>query len=285
MASDPLHSFRLDRRLAAILGGSIVVHLGIAIYAWTGDVDLGVTDAPQGHLAFRQETEEIVLPELAPRPGAAIPQTAPSPVPVTAPTHISTRPAPVRLDTRAEAMRLAALLGDQLGREETRAPKLHLADPLTVEIGHPDHTSRTGPALRIGPPAPTIVQLQGPEVSVPKQDVRPLRIEPAPGAPPVRTTLLPGDVTDRINAAYQPGLQRCYRLALAGDATLAGKVLLAFSVDATGHVEDVDATGASSELSGCIEKQMSGWHFGIPRDAKGEPTEASFRVSLALRPG
>lgn len=284
MASDPLHSYRLDRRLAAILGGSIALHLGIAIWAWTGDVDLGVPDAPQGHLAFRQETEELTLPELVPQPGAAIPEaTTPSPVPVHAPAHPSTHPAPTRLDTRAEAMRLAALVGDQLGHEESRAPGLHLADPLTVEIGHHDGGTRTGPALRIGPSGPTLVEVQGPEVTAPKQDIRPLRVEPAPGAPPVRTTLTPGDVTSRITAAYLPGLQRCYQRALSTDATLTGRVAIAFAVDATGHATDGDVTGASGELGDCIEKQMTGWRFGIPRDTKGEPTEATFRVVLALR--
>ena len=91
-------------------------------------------------------------------------------------------------------------------------------------------------------------------------------------------------VLDRINTVYMAGLKRCYRLGLAEDANLNGRVAITFTVDERGKVIDEDATGVSSLVDGCISKLMINWRFPIPKDKDGSPTDASFAVSLALQP-
>ena len=80
------------------------------------------------------------------------------------------------------------------------------------------------------------------------------------------------------------GLQRCYRLGLATDSKLGGRVAISFTVDERGQVNDADASGVSPQVDSCISKQMTGWRFPIPKDAEGTTTDASFAVSLALQP-
>ena len=92
-------------------------------------------------------------------------------------------------------------------------------------------------------------------------------------------------VLDKINGVYMTGLQRCYKKALLEDATLSGKVSMAFTVNERGGLEDGSARGASTEVDACISSLMAGWRFAIPRDDDGDPTDAPFKLALALQPG
>ena len=89
---------------------------------------------------------------------------------------------------------------------------------------------------------------------------------------------------DKIRAAYMNGLERCYRKGLAADASLSGKIPITFTVTAHGQVADPEASGVDATLDACITGQMTAWHFTIPRDQDGQPTDVSFHVVLALRP-
>jgi outer membrane biosynthesis protein TonB len=95
--------------------------------------------------------------------------------------------------------------------------------------------------------------------------------------------LTPQSVLDRINTLYMPGLQRCYRKGLVEDATLSGKVALAFTVDERGHVTDPEADGVGAKVDACISKQMESWQFSPPKDKHGASTEVTFKLSLALQ--
>jgi TonB family protein len=109
------------------------------------------------------------------------------------------------------------------------------------------------------------------------------RIIPGDVRPDDTTTLTPEIVLQRINTLYRAGLERCYRLGLAQDSTLSGRVKINFTVDERGKVIDPDASGVSSQVDRCVRKAMSGWRFPIPRKG-GEPVDATFTVSLALQP-
>ena len=110
------------------------------------------------------------------------------------------------------------------------------------------------------------------------------RVIPGTVKPAQSTTLTAAAVLDRIQSTYLAGLQRCYRLGLAQDATLSGRVSISFTVDERGQVEDADAEGMSSQVDSCISDQMSRWRFPVPKDKGGTATDAAFSVSLALQP-
>jgi hypothetical protein len=98
------------------------------------------------------------------------------------------------------------------------------------------------------------------------------------------TSLSPEVVLERINALYMTGLERCYHKSLVGDAKLGGRVSLSFTIDDAGHVIDPEASGVAAEVDHCISSLMAKWRFPIPRDGKGEPTDTTFHVTLALQP-
>jgi hypothetical protein len=79
-----------------------------------------------------------------------------------------------------------------------------------------------------------------------------------------------------------PGLQRCYKKGLAGDGDLAGKINISFTVAENGSVTDAEAHGLNSEVDGCVQDQMTRWRFTQPKDQDGDPTDASFAISLQL---
>ena len=112
------------------------------------------------------------------------------------------------------------------------------------------------------------------------------RITPVPmpkreGKDPLPIALVLG----RIQSSYLPGLQRCYvKHGLALDASLVAKVTITFTVDETGRSTENTARGANPDVDGCIRDQMNGWRFPIPKDKDGDPTDAPFKLQLALQP-
>lgn len=156
----------------------------------------------------------------------------------------------------------------------------------TIAIGDGTHTSRSDDRARIGtaPDAPLVTD---PTLTrAPSRSEAPVTGRIAIGTieEDDRTSLTPEVVLDRINTLYMLGLQRCYRRGLELDATLSGRVAISFTVDERGHVIDAHASGGTPAVAGCIQKLMGGWRFPIPRDKDGDPTDASFAVSLALQP-
>jgi hypothetical protein len=98
------------------------------------------------------------------------------------------------------------------------------------------------------------------------------------------TTLRPNDVLRKIQTVYMNGLKRCHRDLLKRDPTAGGRVGLRFTVGETGRVVRVKAEGFDPGVDRCIESQAQQWRFGVPRDPDGDPTDASFRISLVLQP-
>ena len=98
------------------------------------------------------------------------------------------------------------------------------------------------------------------------------------------STLTPDAVLRKIMSAYMGGIKRCQKELLKTDPTARGKVRLAFTVNESGRVVSPNAKGFESNLDSCIEGQMANWRFDIPKDADGEPTDASFEIALQLVP-
>lgn len=303
---------RVDRRLAAIVGASVLLHLGIAGYAWMTDVEsTSMFETPLASI-YHHETMEITLPDEptptetspAQQPGAATP-VSPTQVakPVVTPTRMkpSTGPAaPAPAMSVEDAQRFAQVLtGTETGRDglgpmRDRSPGADLGQQIDdvgnrpVEVGNPDgETFRQQQDGRIGHDrGPDIQDPTRVATNEPKNETKPggrIKVKPIPGEKP-DSTLTVAAVLDKINIVYMQGLQRCYQKGLVEDGTLQGKISMAFTVSERGTLDDSSATGVSSKVDSCVTDFMATWRFPIPKDKDGDPTEQSFKLSLQLTP-
>ena len=117
------------------------------------------------------------------------------------------------------------------------------------------------------------------DVRPPPTTIKRTKIERTPSRVALVTTprLTVDEVLTRINTVYMHGLQRCFRKSLAQDPSIAGKVMLAFRVDANGRVQSQLAM--TSTFDDCLSKMMTGWRFSPP----ASESESSFRISLVLQ--
>jgi len=294
---------RVDRRLAVIIGGSLLVHVAIAAWAWHDDVELAPLGTPTAQTTYTQDVIDVIdeVPQ-PPAPATAAPTTsAPAPRPAPHPAHV-TPPAPPRSPTTEDAARLAAILtSDDTGATgpagmSHRQPGADLDKQIQevrghrITIGDGAHTSRADDRARLGtgtdrlaiddPTALDHLADRGPETAPHggRVTLGPIKTEDT------ATTLTPELVISKIGGVYMSGLQRCYRKGLVADAQLSGKLALVFTVDERGRVADPSATGVDPQVSACVAGQMAGWHFPEPRAKDGTSTDVTFHVSLALRP-
>ncbi|MEO8846832.1 MAG: hypothetical protein ABI591_16995 [Kofleriaceae bacterium] len=293
-----LRAHHFDRRLATIIAASLVVHIGIAAWAWSGDLDttvLGMRDVP---LAFQHDTIDVQLPDHVERidPTTIGPAVA---TPVT-PTHHLVQPVvsrPSDPDRLAEdASRMASILtGDDgthgFGGMNHRQPGADLARQMddaanrVVTIGDNGHTSRVDDRARIG--TDRGLQIHDPTIEttpIPAHVEHEGRIviKPLPGGGD-DSTLTAQMVLEKIGTAYIAGLQRCYRLGQNEDAGLEGKVAIELTVDEHGRVTEPSASGLTDQVDKCIGGFMGSWHFGIPKDKDGQATQATFKIALVLK--
>jgi hypothetical protein len=110
------------------------------------------------------------------------------------------------------------------------------------------------------------------------------RITIADPQPFDESTLTPDLVLRKIQTAYMAGLKRCYKNYLLRDPAARGKIVLDITVDATGRTVNSRANGFARDVDDCITGNMSSWRFPIPKDRDGEPTEASFAITLRFVP-
>ncbi len=294
---------RIDRRLALFVGGSLLVHIGIAAWAWTSDVP--TTPLGYSHVAttYHEDIIDVTIPDVSDVPDVVTPPTnepgvaAPArptqtPKPIVRPTNIA-KPA-----NGDDAQRLAAILtGDapsetSRGGMSSRQPGADLDKQIddargkTITIGDGTHTSRTDDRARLGttPDSPLVDDPTLTRTEPHREEPLKGRIQVGPVKPDDSTSLTPAVVLDRIQTLYMAGLQRCYKDGLKLDHTLSGKVAISFTVDDRGQVIDASAHGVSSGVDSCVQSQMTTWRFPIPKDKDGDKTDASFAVSLALQP-
>ena len=295
---------RIDRRLAVIIGASVCAHLAIAGYAWIQDVDTGSMLSSTVANQYHQETMEVTLPEepakVLPDPG---PGTATPVSPTQTPKPIVPRPrvtpqAP-NLTTTDDALKFASILtGSEVGRTgnidlNSRQPGADLNKQIeavgnrTVVVGNTDagfrEREREGIGTAPGPIVDDPTQVANQPTKAETQPKGRIQIKPLPPEGP-GTTLTVAAVLEKINTVYMSGLQRCYKKGLLGDAKLSGKVAMSFTVTERGSLEDFTSSGVTTEVDACISSLMAGWHFAIPRDKDGDPTDASFKLVLALQP-
>jgi hypothetical protein len=88
----------------------------------------------------------------------------------------------------------------------------------------------------------------------------------------------------KIQNMYMTGIKRCYRSFLQKDATARGKVKLRITVNEAGRSVGGRASGFAAEIDACVTSLMASWRFPMPKDADGDPTEASFEIDLQLVP-
>lgn len=88
-------------------------------------------------------------------------------------------------------------------------------------------------------------------------------------------------VRAKIQSAYLAQIKRCYRDELRKDPVRRGKLTLTVRVSSTGSTKRSTAVGLASA---CVQELMQRWRFPIPKDVDGEPTPASFEVTLQLVP-
>lgn len=292
---------RIDRRLGVIVAASLLVHLGIASWAWLTEREsdsmaeevAAIYEAPQYEVIDMPDFEPPPAPPSS-EPGIATP-AKPS---VQTPTSKS-QPIPDRMAEPTDANAWAQMLtGNTPGRDgqaelPNRIPNVDLDKQIKniTDAGRiPTDPSRTprGPDMRIGdgPPGPTIEQ-PGTIAQLPKTEKPPItRITPIPQPKPEGKDPLPIHlVLGRIQNAYMAGLQRCYvKHGLAHDSSMVAKVTISFVVDTTGAATENQASGANAEVDACIRGQMAGWRFQVPKDDDGDPTDAPIKLKLALQP-
>jgi hypothetical protein len=293
---------RIDRRLAVIIGGSLLVHAVIGAWAMATESEQPALFENRAMAEYRQDTFQIEVPdelpaaesaESGPGPGAAPPaapqQQTPRPIvprPATPPTQMSTN----------DAERFAQILTNNTeqagGRTEIgkRIPGAELGTQIADirdngrTIGNDQNGFRnrdregigTGP--QISRNEPTQLEQQGQ-----RTERAPGRVELRPGPKPPDGPN-PDGIIARIRDQYMRGLMRCYEVGLRGDGSLRGTVAVSFTVLETGKVGDPTARGVSSEVDSCVTTQMASWRFPIQKDKDGDPTELDIKLSLALVP-
>ncbi|HUJ63429.1 MAG TPA: AgmX/PglI C-terminal domain-containing protein [Kofleriaceae bacterium] len=286
---------RIDRRLALIVGGSLALHFAIAAWAWSTDTDLGVLGEPPIEAAqYQPETIDTI--DLAPAPVVPAPGVAAPATPAQTPRPIVAHPVAPRPADRDDAVRFASILTSSdeqpggSGDMQPRHPGADLARQIEdardhrVAIGG-DRTSRTDDRARIGTGRdPTLADPTFDRTAHRDAEVVRVRIAPTPVTTEDPTSLTPEVVLAKLRDVYMKGLERCYRRALTEDENLSGKIALTFTVESHGRVTDPEAAGMGDKIDACVAQQMSAWHFPAPRDRDGAPTDATFHVSLALRP-
>lgn len=303
---------RVDRRLAVIVGASLMAH--VAIGTWASLVDREIADeVAQVNQEFEHRTivENPVFPEVPAAPSSststeptpstpALPAAAPVPT-ARPPASVGKRPRPSVPSTmpEADAALLAQLMTSgmapdgQPGGMSNRKPQTDLQKEIDdakhrdVSVGNDQGGFRKDRAPQIGTSPNRIVTDPLDIIQTPDKVERPVRIHPVPmpPGPEPEPTLTADMIVTKIKNHYMSGLQRCYRKGLATDATLRGTLKLSFTVDESGRVTDGEAVGLTSQVSSCVEDYMESWRFAVPKDrVTGEPTEAPVKVSLAMQP-
>jgi hypothetical protein len=268
-ASLRVHHF--DRRLAVIVASSLVVHIGIAAWAWSADLSTTVLGGRDIPASFQQDTIDVSMPDHVERIDPTTNPRQPAVATPVAPQHHIVQPVtsdPQRL--AEDASRMASILtGDDgthgFGGINHRQPGADLARQMddaanhTVTIGDSDHTSRVDDRARLGTDrglqiADQALTHEGGAHTTERTGR--IQIQPLPGGDE-GTTLTAQAVLQKIQTSYLAGLQRCYRLGQNEDAGLEGKIAIELTVDAHGRVTEPSAAGLTPKVDSCVAGFMS----------------------------
>ena len=308
---------RFDPRLSVILGASIVAHFAVVILALFTDIETGNSMAERAYnLTFKQDTYQVDLSQPEPvkttdvgsaagsaevkKPDVKKPDSKAIP---SKPDDGGRSAADTVAMQEEEAKKFADLLtgegadGTSEGDMSKRRPGADLGQQITdvkeggktVAIGGGAGRGTRGDGdPRVGTGSgPKISGPTGPESAGGGKGVEKAptgRINVSDKQSFDESTLTPDIVLSKIQSAYMAGLKRCYKTYLAKDASARGKVTLSLTINETGRTTSSGAKGFASEVDSCIEGLMGSWRFPIPKDKDGEPTEASFAITLQLVP-
>jgi len=305
---------RFDPRLSVILGASIIVHFAVVIIALFADIDTDNGIAERAYnLTFKQDTYTVDLSQ--PKPDVQAGSAAGSAAPEKKPDKGPNKPKPAdkgddgksKADQVAlqeqEAAKFADLLtgegvnGTSEGDMSKRRPGAELGAQIN-EVREGGQTVKVGGGAGRGSRGDGDVRVgtgHGPNINGPGgtesagggkgQEKAPTgRISVADKQSFDESTLTPDIVLAKIQSAYMAGLKRCYKEFLKKDASARGKVTLSLTINETGRTVKGAAHGFAGEVDECIGNLMNGWRFPIPKDKEGDPTEASFAITLQLVP-
>jgi hypothetical protein len=306
---------RLDPRLSAILAISILAHFAVAVWAKyfiDPDEDIGIAERAY-NLTFQQEKYELKLEEPMtagnePGEGSAAkvedkPKVAEKPKGDgnDKPKNDGDKDDSVALAEEAAARALALVGEDEdplgiAGGDNRRNPGADLGKQLdqvreggkSVALGggsgrgtRGDGDPRVGTGSGPGANTGSVDSAGGNKVE--KGPSGRISVSDKEGGDD--SNLTPDAVLAKIMSAYMSGLKRCYKDHLKSDPSARGKVGLSFTVNETGRsVSNKARAEWSPEVAGCIQSRMEAWRFPIPKDNDGEPTEASFDITLQLVP-
>jgi uncharacterized protein YndB with AHSA1/START domain len=303
---------RFDPRLSVIMGASIIVHFAIVIVALFTDVETENGIAERAYnLTFKQDTYTVDLNQPKLDTGSAAGSAAPEKKPEKGADKPRT---PERGDDakskadqvalqEQEAAKFADLLtgeganGTSEGDMSKRRPGAELGAQIN-EVREGGQLVKVGGGAGRGSRGDGDVRVgtgHGPDINGPggtesagggkSQEKGPSgRISVADKQTFDESTLTPDLVLAKIQSAYMAGLKRCYKEFLKKDASARGKVTLQLTVNETGRTVKGSAHGFAGEVDECISNLMTGWRFPIPKDKEGDPTEASFAITLQLVP-
>ncbi|HUJ63428.1 MAG TPA: hypothetical protein VLX92_33245 [Kofleriaceae bacterium] len=305
---------RFDPRLMVILGTSLIIHFTLMMIALLRDREVPMDSIADRayEVTFKPEKYQLedqpkvdttqqgsdATPKPAEKPAAAKPASKPAETPPAGrDTHDD-----VALQTE-QAKAMADLLtgegsnGTSEGDMAKRRPGADLGQQIadvreggkTVAVGGGSgRGSRGDGEARVGTG-------HGPNINGPggtesagggkgEEHAPTGRISVADKQSFDESTLTPDLVLAKIQQAYMAGLKRCYKEYLKKDASARGKVTLSLTVNETGRCVKGSANGFASEVDQCIGTLMGNWRFAIPKDKSGDPTEASFAITLQLVP-
>lgn len=313
---------RIDPTLAVVLAVSLLLHFGVALYAYQRDRVVHTRTTRIYNETFQRPTVRLAEIELEqprqPAPSEEKPDK-PEQQPAAKKSDQPRRPGERRRDPgeqgggrdAAEELRLQeearaaveAMFGEDFsetgvgGSSGDRNPSGDL-DAAMAQIRQSGARVEFGTGEGRGTRGSSTTQVgtsQGPGVEGPGETVARTNTKVTEKVPSGRikvgdtssiddTTLRPEDVLRRIQQIYMDGLKRCHRELLKRDPSAGGTVTLRFAVGETGRVVRVKASGFDDGVDRCIEQRAGAWRFGVPKDEDGEPTSAEFKISLVLQP-
>jgi hypothetical protein len=299
---------RIDRRLAVIIGGSILAHVAIAAWAWATEIERPALFESKQLTEYHPDTYPIDIPDEAPAPTSEVGTATPAnpikqtPAPIVTRTRITTGAPEPKMSTD-DAQRFAQIL---TGNDETpggrtsmsgKSPGAELDKQINDirdngrTIGGERGGFREGPRENLGNGHGPIVDGNNPQLTQEQhreEKTGRVDLHPLPPTEPPATgirTPTPEQIIGKIKRDYMAGLNRCYAKGLAGDSSLSGKVKVSFTIAESGKTTDAGAHGVSSDVDACIASQVSTWRFPQPKDKDGDAVELDFSLSVVLVPG
>lgn len=305
---------RLDPRLSAILGASLLFHFTIVVIAMLTDVENNNSIADRAYnltFAPEQYTVDVEQPKPdKPSDGAGSASKAPDkPKPKASDSKPSQKPSDSGRNAKSDvalqeqqAAAMAALLtgegpnGSSEGDMSKRRPGADLGQQISdvreggkaIAVGGGSGRGSRGDGdARVGTgKGPNINGPGGTETAGgPKTERGPSgRIQVSDKQSFDESSLTPDIVLSKIQSVYMAQIKRCYTNYLKKDASARGKIQLKLTVNETGRAVKTSASGLASEVDDCIANLMVSWRFPVPKDKDNEPTEASFSIALQLIP-